>query len=236
MKIKTGYHKLRLVEPLILEPEDWTAEEWATLCKICDLPVGPTERIVLHIDLMEFFENQEEPAGDSGRTFIVTEMCPHCGSEIEMRWNTDTMGFKAFCPVCGKRLMLCDECRHSETPGPCDYNSRTDSCQHNPPMPPALAPREVSAITLRTETPLGAIIARATTDPDHPGIYIDLRRTDATDDMPLALVEFSADDADYPAGEPHIISRIWGDSQDESYTQRVVHRNVEEYFATEEVP
>jgi len=26
---------------------------------------------------------------DSDRTYIVTEMCPHCESEIEMRWNTD---------------------------------------------------------------------------------------------------------------------------------------------------
>lgn len=236
MKIKTGYHKLRLVEPLILEPEDWTADEWATLCKICDLPVGPTERIVLHIDLMEFFENQAMPVKDTQRTYIVTEMCPHCESEIEMRWNTDTMGFKAFCPVCGKRLMLCDECRHAENSAPCDYNNELECCHKNPPMPAVSKPREVSAITLREETPLGAIIARAATDPGHPGIYIDLRRTDADADMPLVLVEFSADDTDFPDGDKNIITRVWGDSRDESYTQRVVHRNVEEYFATEEVP
>lgn len=72
----------------------------------------------------------------SGRTFIVTEMCPHCESEIQMHWNTDERGFKAFCPVCGKRLMLCDECRHTcddECPGGvCDYNGQTDTCRHNP--------------------------------------------------------------------------------------------------------
>ena len=40
---------------------------------------------------------------------MVVEVCPHCENEIEMRWDTSTMGFRAFCPVCGNRLMLCDE-------------------------------------------------------------------------------------------------------------------------------
>lgn len=65
------------------------------------------------------------------RTYMVTELCPHCESEIEMRWDTDQLGFKAFCPVCGKRLMLCDECQHCGD-GNCDYSSETDSCRHNP--------------------------------------------------------------------------------------------------------
>lgn len=65
------------------------------------------------------------------RTYTVTEVCPHCENEIEMRWNTEALGYKAFCPVCGRRLMLCDECRHSDNGG-CDYDSRTDSCKHNP--------------------------------------------------------------------------------------------------------
>ncbi len=66
------------------------------------------------------------------RTYIVTEMCPHCENEIEMRWDTDTRGFKATCPVCGKRLMLCDECLHAEDSIGCDYDSYTDSCYRNP--------------------------------------------------------------------------------------------------------
>lgn len=65
------------------------------------------------------------------RTYVVTEPCPHCGNEIEMRWNTDADGFKAFCPVCGKRLMLCDECIHAEDYRGCDYNSASDSCYRN---------------------------------------------------------------------------------------------------------
>lgn len=68
------------------------------------------------------------------RTYIVTEQCPHCEEEIEMYWNTDVRGFKAFCPVCGNRLMLCDECLHMGR-YTCDYDTTTDSCRHNEPGP-----------------------------------------------------------------------------------------------------
>ena len=68
---------------------------------------------------------------ENDRTFTVTEFCPHCESEIEMRWNTDTDGYQAFCPVCGNRLMLCDECRHTEGTSRCDYDSATDTCFRN---------------------------------------------------------------------------------------------------------
>lgn len=68
--------------------------------------------------------------------YEVTEMCPYCESEITMTWNVESMGYKAFCPVCGKRLMLCDMCQHSgpdgEYTGRCDYGSETDSCYRNP--------------------------------------------------------------------------------------------------------
>lgn len=67
------------------------------------------------------------------RTFIVTEQCPHCGHEIEMCWDTDALGFQSFCPVCGQRLMLCDECRHADPPTPCDYNGEKDRCHRMPP-------------------------------------------------------------------------------------------------------
>lgn len=92
---------------------------------------------------------------------------------------------------------------------------------------------EVSAITLRVETPLGAVIARSATDPNHPGIYIDLRRGVDDPDMPLALVEFAADEADLPEA---LITRVWGDAMQEDYTTRVDHQNIEQYFTTEEVP
>lgn len=154
---------------------------------------------------------------DDQRTLIVTEMCPHCESEVEMRWDTDTMGFRAFCPVCGNRLMLCDECQHSDG-GPCDYDSKTDSCRHNPATP---VTNEIPP-ALRVETPLGAIIVRVPGDPDHPGVWIDLLRPDTDQDMPLAMVEFCRDEGDQPIGEPNIITRIWGDGKQEDYGEYVV--------------
>ena len=65
---------------------------------------------------------------------IVTETCPHCGTEVEMIWNVEADGYKAFCPYCGKRLMLCDECQHpnGEYCGDCDYSSLGDCCKYNP--------------------------------------------------------------------------------------------------------
>lgn len=52
-----------------------------------------------------------------------------------MRWNVAADGYKAFCPHCGKRLMLCDACQHPEDKcvENCDYNSETDTCRHNQP-------------------------------------------------------------------------------------------------------
>lgn len=65
--------------------------------------------------------------------FTVTEVCPNCESEITMAWSTIDNGYKAFCPICGNRLMLCDECQHGEPSFACDYNGATDTCRHNPP-------------------------------------------------------------------------------------------------------
>lgn len=47
-------------------------------------------------------------------SYEVVEVCPHCDAEVVMRWDVDEDGFKAFCPYCGKELMLCDECMHAD--------------------------------------------------------------------------------------------------------------------------
>ena len=68
------------------------------------------------------------------KDYMVYEVCPHCENEIGLRWNVEELGFKAFCPICGKRLMLCDECfhRNGECIDDCDYDSETDTCRFNP--------------------------------------------------------------------------------------------------------
>ena len=54
----------------------------------------------------------------------VVEFCPHCETEVSMEWDVETYGYKAYCPYCGKRLMLCSECG-----GDCDYEN--DRCRYN---------------------------------------------------------------------------------------------------------
>ena len=67
----------------------------------------------------------------------VVEVCSNCMNEVHIFWNNAEDGYKAFCPYCGERLMLCDECRHSEEDehgnacGVCDYDSETDTCKYN---------------------------------------------------------------------------------------------------------
>ena len=59
---------------------------------------------------------------------FITEQCPNCEAEVTLLWDMQR-GLSAFCPVCGKRLMLCSECVQGEQS--CDYDSATDSCKHN---------------------------------------------------------------------------------------------------------
>lgn len=58
----------------------------------------------------------------------IVEWCSHCGAEVEMQWDIEESGYKAYCPYCGEMLMLCDECIHSDSPS-CDWNSKTQSCK-----------------------------------------------------------------------------------------------------------
>lgn len=106
------------------------------LCKVFGFPPEATEQIVLHAIELEYFISSLDKTDDTDRTYTVTEYCPHCENEIEMRWDTNLQGFKAFCPVCGKRLMLCNECLHTGDTGNCDYNSETDSCRCDPQLAP----------------------------------------------------------------------------------------------------
>lgn len=66
---------------------------------------------------------------------LVTEYCSTCETEITVRWNPRKDGYMIYCPSCGERLMLCDECQRRNTgnvfAGDCDYDFNTDSCRFN---------------------------------------------------------------------------------------------------------
>ena len=66
----------------------------------------------------------------------VIEVCQECMREIELRWDVRNDGYKAYCPVCGSRLMLCDECQHDSDGNctdDCDYDAVTNTCKHSRP-------------------------------------------------------------------------------------------------------
>ena len=81
------------------------------------LGVGKGKDILVRLQLEDGFvatisSQAIREGGD--RTYVVTEMCGQCGTESVMAWDTDKRGYMATCPHCGKPLLLCDECLHSE--------------------------------------------------------------------------------------------------------------------------
>lgn len=54
---------------------------------------------------------------------LITETCPNCEKEITVNWDVKKDGYKAFCPNCGKTLMLCSACLDSDPHClSCDWN------------------------------------------------------------------------------------------------------------------
>lgn len=62
---------------------------------------------------------------DRFTTIEVTETCSNCMTDNILDWNVAEDGYKAYCPHCGSRLMLCGVCPIYNT---CGYDSKTDSC------------------------------------------------------------------------------------------------------------
>lgn len=68
-----GYNKAENInnEPLILEPEDWTEEEYATLRKLFGCPEGTT-RIKVTYSTVEWFEERKDKSDEKKYMMIVT--------------------------------------------------------------------------------------------------------------------------------------------------------------------
>lgn len=54
--------------------------------------------------------------------YEVVEVCPECGSENIMTWDVKKDGYVAYCSHCGSKMMLCDECTHSDNAPICDWS------------------------------------------------------------------------------------------------------------------
>lgn len=54
------------------------------------------------------------------------ELCPYCSSENILQWDVEKNGYETKCQHCGKEMMLCDACYHSEDNENqfCDFSSK----------------------------------------------------------------------------------------------------------------
>lgn len=65
------------------------------------------------------------------------EVCPHCDKEVYIEWDVEANGYQIKCPHCGKLIMLCDACYHSEDniEHRCDW-CKEHGCFRKPIKPP----------------------------------------------------------------------------------------------------
>ena len=63
----------------------------------------------------------KEEAPRAIRQYEVVEVCPECGAENIMTWDVEKEGYVAYCPHCGSKMMLCDECLHADDAKVCDW-------------------------------------------------------------------------------------------------------------------
>lgn len=57
--------------------------------------------------------------------YETTEVCPHCDSEVTLNWSVKDFGYAIYCPYCGQRMMLCDECTHAAD----NHEQKCDWCE-----------------------------------------------------------------------------------------------------------
>lgn len=79
---------------------------------------------------------------------------------------------------------------------------------------------EIKDKRLLVHTSQGVLVAYASSAPNNPGIYIDLKINDV--EYPVALVEYTEMEGVLEK-EGHIITRVWRDILKEGYTDRIVH-------------
>ena len=80
-----------------------------------------------HKSLKRSFENLVQQLV-SEQQATVTESCPHCDTEVSVKWNIFKDGHSIFCPKCGKRIMLCSECPARDGDMECDWLEKKPPC------------------------------------------------------------------------------------------------------------
>jgi hypothetical protein len=61
---------------------------------------------------------------------IIYEICPHCDGENKFDYINDNDYLHRCCKECGKVMMLCGECSHSNSIE-CDWSANSGCCMMN---------------------------------------------------------------------------------------------------------
>ena len=101
--------------------------------------------------------------------------------------------------------------------------------QADGPKIAVVAEKAKKAKELKVKTPLGTLIAYASTDPMNPGIFIDIKRKGSDYQLNLSGTECQIpEDEERPRV---LVTHVWGDGQQEDPTHDEAHVGVEEAFA-----
>lgn len=77
--------------------------------------------ILVQWDEDEYLKKDKEETARAIQQYEVVEVCPECGAENIMTWDVEKDGYVAYCPHCGSKMMLCDECLHADDAKVCDW-------------------------------------------------------------------------------------------------------------------
>ena len=76
-------------------------------------------------------DREEAERRNQIQQYEVVEVCPECGAENVMQWDIEKDGYVAYCSHCGSKMMLCDECIHSDNAPICDWNPCNGCCREH---------------------------------------------------------------------------------------------------------
>lgn len=112
-----GYSKEAVIAKTRYFPEDYDILITQFDAVIVHLHFADDEAIDHMINALRTLKIKRRVRMESMRNYEVTEMCPHCETEITLCWDVRSEGYQVFCPNCGKPMMLCSMCDRS----PCDW-------------------------------------------------------------------------------------------------------------------
>lgn len=104
---------------------DCTADILDSLCLTLDVGKRDADlHVLVQWTKDEYLVKDDQEAARTIQQYEVVEVCPECGAENIMTWDVEKDGYVAYCPHCGSKMMLCDECLHADDAKVCDWCAR----------------------------------------------------------------------------------------------------------------